>query len=37
MGAGMGGGATMMVDTLVANESKMSKSKISVDTFAGVV
>jgi TP901 family phage tail tape measure protein len=37
MGAGMGGGATMMVDTLVANESKMGKSKISVDTFAGVV
>ena len=37
LGAGMGGAATMMVDTLVANESKMGKSKISVDTFAGVV
>ena len=37
LGAGMSGAATMMVDTLVANESKMGKSKISVDTFAGVV
>ena len=35
--AGTGSGQTLVVDTLVANESRMGKSKISVDTFAGVV
>jgi hypothetical protein len=35
--AGAGSALTMVVDTLVANESRMGKSKISVDTFAGVV
>ena len=36
-GAGMGSGGTMYVDKLVSNVSKMGKSKISVDTFAGVI
>ena len=35
--AGMGSGGTMYVDNLVSNVSKMGKSKISVDTFAGVI
>ena len=37
LGAGTGSGGTMVVDTLFARESKMGKSKIAVDTFAGVV
>jgi len=37
MNAGTGSGGTMFVDNLVSNVSSMGKSKISVDTFAGVI